>query len=61
MYGKLLITLVFWHLAIFGTIFWLSTEEYRPHIILDCKVIDPGATTSSYVEKFEARWSDNSI
>ena len=44
---KLSITRFFWHLAIFG-IFLLSTDEYLPHTVLDCKVIDAQATTSSY-------------
>ena len=35
------------HLAIFGIL--LLTDEYLPHTVLDCKVIDPQATTSSYL------------
>ena len=51
MYGKLSITRLFWHLAIFRIFFWcLSTDEYLPHTVLDCKGIDPQATTSSYLQ-----------
>ena len=34
--------------------FWyfilLSTDEYLPHTVLDCKVIDPQAITSLYTQ-----------
>ena len=35
-------------LSYFRYFFLLSTDEYLPHTVLDCKVIDPQATTSSY-------------
>ena len=34
-------------LSYFLDIFVLLTHEYLPHTVLDCKVIDPQATTSS--------------
>ena len=36
-------------LSYFRYFFLLSTDEYLPHTVLDCKVVDPHATTSSYV------------
>ena len=34
----------------FGTdLFLLSTDEYLPHTVLGCKLIDPQSTTFSYV------------
>ena len=48
MYVKLSITRFFWHLAIFGIFVLLLTDEYLPHKVLDCKVIDPQKTISSY-------------
>ena len=35
-------------LSYFQYLFLLSTDEYLPHAVLDCKVIDPQATTLSY-------------
>ena len=35
-------------ISYFRYFFMLSTDEYLPHTVLDCKVIDPQATTSSY-------------
>ena len=32
----------------FWKFFLLSTDEYLPHTVLDCKFIDPQATTSSF-------------
>ena len=36
-------------LSYFPYHFLVSTDEYLPHTVLDCKVIDPQATTSSKV------------
>ena len=47
MFRKLSITWFFWHY--FQYFCLLSTDEYLPHTVLDCKVLDPQATTSSYV------------
>ena len=33
----------------FGISLLLSTDEYLPHTVLEGKVIDPQATTSSYL------------
>ena len=44
MYGKLSITQLFWHLT-----FFKMTDEYLPQTVLNCKLIDPKATTLSYV------------
>ena len=35
-------------LSYFPYIFLVSTDKYLPHTVLDCKVIDPQAATSSY-------------
>ena len=32
-------------LSYFRYLFLVSTDEYLPHTVLDCKVIDPQATT----------------
>ena len=37
-------------LRYFRYMFLLSTNEYLPRTVLDCKVIDPQATTSSYLK-----------
>ena len=51
MYRKLSIAQYFW---LFWVFFLLSTDEYLPHTVLDYKVIDLQATTSSYED--EAIW-----
>ena len=43
MYVKLLITWLFLHLAIFGTLFRDQLIYYLPHTVLDSKVIGPQA------------------
>ena len=39
---------VLFALSYFQYLFLLSTDEYLPHTVLDCKVIEPQATTLSY-------------
>ena len=41
-------------LSYFPYLTLVSTDEYLPHTVLDCKFIDPQATTSSY--QFDPPW-----
>ena len=41
-------------LSYFPYFFLVSTVEYLPHTVLDCKVNDPQATTSSYSNTYTA-------